>query len=63
MRWRNEGDVEEALRGLERGGLFFGFVFLWDIFFVPRAFLREDFGDDRSVTGEKSFPAKGKKKT
>lgn len=48
MRWRDEVDVEEALMGLERGGLFFGFVFLWDIFFVQR----EDFGDDQL---EKSF--------
>jgi len=42
-------DMEEALMGLERGGLFFGFVFLWDIFFVQR----EDFGDDQL---EKIFP-------
>jgi hypothetical protein len=39
VRWRDEVDVEEVLMGLERGGLFFGFVFLWDIFFVQR----EDF--------------------
>jgi hypothetical protein len=43
VRWRDEVDVEEVLMGLERGGLFFGFVFLWDIFFVQR----EDFGDDQ----------------
>jgi len=36
VRWRDEGDVGEVLKGLERGGLFFGFVFLWDIFFVLR---------------------------
>ena len=48
-------DAEEALRGLERGGLFFGFVFLWDIFFVQRVFWRRISVTISSPTSEKSF--------
>jgi hypothetical protein len=58
VRCREEGDEKTVLSGLERGGLFFGLLFLWDI--VGRRGERF-FGDVRfphSLTtgeGEKKF--------